>query len=156
METATKQPTPAPARTRAGWSGNSKNTLDSNAMLGAKWWNPGDKLLCLWQRSFDTKYGQGHQFMLVSPETLTCFVDEFGNTYKKQPSDDVTGNDVTVTRFSLPHLAGFDLALQDMEAKGFPGFWFGARCVIECTEVQVATQLGYSDMPVFSISVDPR
>jgi len=152
METGTKQAPPQ----RRGWTGNSNETLDGNAMLGAKWWAVGDKLLCLWQRSFETKFGTGHQFMLVQPETLTVFVDQFGVSYKKQPKDDVEGTDISVSRFSLPHLAGFDLALQALESKGFPGFWFGARCIVKCIAMKEATQFGYSDMPVFELSVDPR
>lgn len=156
METTGTKPTTQPPARRGGWSGNSNETLEGNAMLGAKWWQVGDKLLCLWQRSFETKYGEGHQFMLVQPESLTVFCDTYGVCYKKQPSDNVAGQDLTVSRFSMPHLMGLDTAIQALEAKGFPGFWFGARCIIECIGIKQATEFGYSDMPVFSISVDPR
>lgn len=150
------QPTTAAPAKRAGWSGNTKRTLETGAMLGASWWTVGDKVSCLFQREFETKFGKGHEFMLVQPRTMSVFIDEFGKTYKKQPADGAAGVDREITRFAIPPLAGFDMAVQDMEASGFPGFWFGARCIIECTEVQLAKEFGFSDMPIFNISVDPR
>lgn len=150
-----KPATPAPPA-RRGWHGNTKRTLESGCMLGAKWWVVGDSLACLYQREFETRYGPGHEFLLVKPETLTVFIDEFGTSYKKQPADDVKGQDKTVTRFSLPPLAGFDMALQDMIANGFPGLRFGDRMIITVTEIEPAKKYGHSDMPIFDISVDPR
>ena len=87
---------------------------------------------------------------------LNVFIDDFGKSYKEQPTDDAKGNMQQITRFAMPPLAGFDMALQDMMAGGFPGFRFGDRVLITCTEIQPATQNDYSDMPMFEISVDPR
>ncbi len=145
----------APPR-RAGWSGNSRTTQESGAMLGAKWWAEGDTIACIYQREFETKFGLGHEFLLVQPATLTVFVDEYGSTYKKQPDDNAHGVDKTLTRFAMPPLAGFDMAVQDLEANGFPGFRQGDRCVITCIGIQKGTTVGFSDMPEFTISVDPR
>lgn len=144
------------AQGRAGWSGNTRSTQESGAMLGAKWWQQGDKLACIFQREFETKNGLGREFLLVKPETLTVFVDEYGSTWRKQPDDNTQGVDKQIKRFALPPLAGFDMAVQDMEANGFPGLRQGDRCVIECVGIQKADNPNYSDMPEFSISVDPR
>lgn len=141
---------------RRGFHGNTRRTLESGCMLGAKWWQPGDKLAALFQRQFETRYGPGHEFLLVKPESLTVFIDEYGTSYKKQPADDAKGQDHQVTRFSLPPLAGFDMAIQDMMANGFDGLRFGDRVLIECTEIEPAKKFGHSDMPIFDISVDSR
>lgn len=141
---------------RAGWSGSTKQTLSSGCMLGAKWWKAGDKLACIFQREFETKFGTGYEFMLVKPATINVFVDEYGTTYKQQPADDAKGEMRQATRFALPSLAGFDMAYQDMQANGFPGFRFGDRVLIECTEIQEAKDFGFSDMPMFNLSVDQR
>jgi hypothetical protein len=141
---------------RSGWSGNTRTTQESGAMLGAKWWSDGDKVACIFQREFETKFGIGREFLLVSPATITVFVDEYGSTYKKQPDDGTKGQDKQLTRFAMPPLAGFDMAVQDMEANGFPGFKQGDRVLISCIGVQKATNANFSDMPEFDISVDSR
>jgi hypothetical protein len=138
---------------RPAYSGNSKKTLESGAMLGAKWWAVGDKVVCLFQRDFETKFGLGHEFMLSDPKTLTVFVDEFGSTYKRQPDDGTKGTDRQITRFAIPPLAGFGMAIQDLQANGYRGFAFGDRVTIECTDVEPAIDLNRSPMPMFSISV---
>lgn len=149
------QQTTAPPR-RSGWSGNTRTTQESGAMLGAKWWSDGDKLACIFQREFETRYGIGREFLLVSPATLTVFIDEYGSAYKKQPDDSTKGVDKQLTRFAMPPLAGFYMAVQDMEANGFPGFKRGDRVLITCVGMQQGTGVGFSDMPEFEISVDSR
>jgi hypothetical protein len=148
----TNQSTPR----RGAFTGSSRHTQESGAMLGGKWWQVGDELTCLFQRNFTTKYGEGTEFMLIKPTSLTVFVDEFGGAYKKQPADNISGNDKQITRFALPPLAGFDMAVQDLHSAGFPGFKFGDKCIIRCTEIQPGKEFGISDMPMFEISVDPR
>lgn len=145
-----------PTKKRAGWVGTTRETMENGAMLGGKWWKAGDEIACIFQRTFPTKYGEGHEFLLVKPQTVTVFVDEFGSTYKKQPEDNTVGQDRQINRFSLPPLAGFDMAVQALQAAGFPGFRFGDRTSIKCIAVQTATEFGYSDMPEFEVSVDPR
>lgn len=140
---------------RGGYTGSTQRTLESGAMLGAKWWTKGDELHALFQRTFDTRYGLGHEFMLVKPASVNVFIDEFGSTYKKQPADQANGVDKQITRFAIPPLAGFDMAVQDLHTAGFSGFRFGDRCIIRCVGTQPGVG-GYSDMPLFEISVDAR
>jgi hypothetical protein len=136
---------------RRGWSGNTDDTLESGGMLGAKWWTVGDKLLCLFQREFETKYGPGYEFMLVSPTSLTVSEDQYGALTKKGD-----GKQRQLTRFAIPPLAGFTMAIQNMESKGFPGFQFRDRVTIECVDIQRSDNPDYSDMPKFVITVDDR
>ena len=134
-----------------GWKGSTKNTLQSGGMLGAKWWSKGDVIGCLFQRTFNTKYGEGYEFTLVSPQSLKVFVDEFGTTTKTGP-----GDEKTLTRFALPSLNGFEMAVQDMMTEGFLGFQAFDKVTITCVDILPATESGYSDMPMFEITVDPR
>lgn len=136
---------------RRGWVGNTKRTLETGAMLGAKWWQAGDTLCCIFQRVFPTKFGDGHEFLLVKPQSLTVAVDEFGVSTKKGD-----GEQRIITRFAMPPLAGFAMAIQDLQTNGFPGFAFGDRCIITCIDIQEAKEFGMSNMPMFEISVDPR
>jgi hypothetical protein len=141
---------------RRGWKGNTKQTLENGAMLGAKWWAKGDKILCVYQRSFDTKYGRGFNFMLVQPTSLTVSIDEFGSCTKKAIHE--KDEQRQITQFAIPPLAGFDMALQSLQASapGFGDFRFGDKCVIECNDIQEAKEFGFANMPMFEISVDPR
>lgn len=141
---------------RRGWKGNTRQTLENGAMLGAKWWGKGDKLSCIYQRSFETKFGLGYNFLLVQPESLTVSIDEFGSCTKKPVNDG--DQQRQITQFALPPLAGFDMAVQAVQASapGFGEFRFGDRCIIECIDVEKSAKMGYSDMPVFDITVDPR
>lgn len=136
---------------RRGWSGTTKRTLEQGAMLGAKWWAVGDELACMYQRSFETKFGTGYNFLLVKPQSLTVAIDEFGVTTKKGD-----GEQRQITAFSMPPLAGFEMALQDLQSSGFPGFKAFDRVIIRCVEIQKADDFGRSDMPMFEISVDAR
>lgn len=146
------QPAPIPPPVRKGWQGSTRRTLDNSAMLGAKWWEAGDELYCIYQRSFDTKFGEAHEFMLVKPQVLLVSVDEFGICRKRGEE----GTDRDVTRFALPPLAGFEMAVQDCMTAGFPGFKFGDAVIIKCVEVQPPVDENRSPMPMFEISVDKR
>jgi hypothetical protein len=134
--------------------GRTQSTIENSAMLGAKWWKKGDKLSVLFNRQFDTKFGTGWEFRLVNPPTLTINVDEFGVATK---STDETARESketrTITRFGIPNLAGFDMALQDLQSSGFKGLTQNDRVVIECVDIQEAKEFGFSDMPMFEISV---
>jgi hypothetical protein len=143
------------APTRKGWSGNTKNTLDNSAMLGAKWWKPGDELACVFNRTFQTKYGQGYEFLLAKPQSLHVLTDTYGMSIK---ADESHPDARKITRFALPNLSGFDMAVQDLKtgAPGFGDFRFGDRCIIRCVEIREAKEFGFSDMPMFNIVVDPR
>ena len=136
---------------RRGWTGTTKNTQESGAMLGAKWWAKGDDIHCLFQRTFETKFGTGHEFLLIKPQTLTVNVDQFGSTTKKGD-----GEQRILTRFAVPPLAGFTMALQDLQTSGFPGLRFGDRCILKCVDIQESQDFGFSAMPLFEISVDTR
>ena len=105
---------------KRGWSGSTDETITSGAMVGGKWWEPGDEISCIFNREFETKYGPGYDFLLVKPKTLTVYVDEFGIARKKPISD--TNESRMITRLAIPPLAGFDMAYQALKAKGFPGF----------------------------------
>lgn len=140
-----------PANQRRGWSGTTKNTLEKTAMLGGKWWEKGDKLACIFSRTFETKFGTGYEFMLVQPSTLTVNVDQYGVTTKKGE-----GVAKIITRFAMPSLAGFEMALQDMMGNGFEGLRFGDKVLIECVDIQESSDSSQSPMPQFDVSVDPR
>jgi hypothetical protein len=143
---------------RRGWSGTTQRTQENSCMLGAKWWKKDDKLSVLFQRKFMTKFGDGHEFLLVQPEHLTVNVDEFGVATKS--TDTTAANESkqtkTITRFGMPPLAGFDMAVQDLMSSGFDGFKQNDRVIIKCVDIQEAKDFGFSDMPMFEISVDPR
>lgn len=136
---------------RRGWTGSTKRTLENSAMLGAKWWAVDDTLSCIFQRTFETKFGTGYEFMLVKPQTLTVAVDDYGVSRKTGD-----GEQRIITRFAMPPLAGFDMAIQDLQHNGFPGLRWGDRCVIKCVELQRSLHDDQSDMPMFEISIDPR
>lgn len=145
--------TTSPVNRRAGFSGKTQNTIDNSAMLGAEFWSPGIKLACIYNRDFATKYGQGHEFMLVIPQFVYIKIDQYGHS-SPVPADSPEAK--KITRFAMPPLAGFDMAYQDMIANGFDGFRHGDKCLIQCVGIQKATSADYSDMPLFDISVDPR
>lgn len=131
--------------------------MEAGGFLSAKWWRLGDEIACIFNRTFETKYGLGYEFILVKPSTITIAVDQFGSSYKKDDPEIPEGCAIRpITRFSIPPLAGFDMALQDMKAGGFPGFQFGDKCIIKCTDIQASKDFGFSDMPMFELSVDPR
>src|SRR5271157_3991230 len=131
---------------RQGFSGKTQNTLDNSAMLGAEFWKEGQEILCIYNRSFATKYGEGHEFLLVTPRTVFVKVDQYGHASPGLVSDDgVRG----ITRFAMPPLAGFDMAYQDMIANGFDGFRHGDRCKIQCVGVEKSNDPNFSDMPKF-------
>jgi hypothetical protein len=136
---------------KRGWTGSTKQTLDQGAMLGGKWWSKGDKIHCIFQRVFDTKFGTGYNFLLVQPSSLVVAVDEFGICTKKGD-----GEQRQITQFAMPPLAGFDMAVQSLQSNGFDNFRFFDKVIIECVDIQEAKEFGYSDMPMFEISVDPR
>src|SRR5271157_1613989 len=98
---------------RRGFTGSTERTLKQGAMLGAKWWAKDDKLSCIFQREFQTKFGTGYNFMLAQPAVLTVYVDEFGVCSKKPQHDNAEARQIT--QFAMPPLAGFDMALQDMQ-----------------------------------------
>src|SRR5215831_10718031 len=122
-------PIPTPARNR-GWKGSTKNTQESTAMLGGKFWEKGDKVSCLFARDFVTKFGPAYEFLLTKP--LTVNVDEFGVTTKNG-----AGMTRLITRFAMPPLAGFDMAYQDLMAAGFDGFKLHDRIIIECVDINL-------------------
>lgn len=139
---------------RKGWTGNSKQVIENSAMLGGKWWDKGDKLLCIFQREFTTRYGLGYAFLLVSPSTLTVSVDKYGAATKKARNEgDIQKQ---ITQFSVPPLAGIQKALQSLQANGFDNFRFGDKCQITCFDIIPPTKDDYDPSPEFEISVDPR
>lgn len=144
-----------PQQTRRGaFTGSTKKTLESGCMLGAKWWEVGDEISALFSRHFPTKFGEGSEFLLIKPTSLSVFIDEYGVATKKAQNE---GDMLKlVTRFAMPPLAGYDMAVQDLLNSGFTGFQHGDRCIIKCVEIQNASQEGYSNMPLFEISVDQR
>jgi hypothetical protein len=152
MAEQTQQPT------RRAWTGNSKHALESSAMLGGKWWQVGDKIACIFQRDFTTRHGLGREFMLVQPQVLTVFVDEWGSTYRQQPNETTKGADKQITRFALPPLQGFESALHDLQAAapGFGDLRFGDHCLITCFAIKPSDDPNQSDSPQFELSVDPR
>lgn len=138
---------------RGGFSGSTKNTLDSSAMLGSEFWKEGMQVSVLYNREFATKYGAGTEFLLVVPRELFVKVDEFQH-YSPALADDPNAR--KITRFAMPPLAGFEMAVQDLKANGFDGFRLHDACIIKCVGIQKSTQRDFSDMPLFEISVDPR
>jgi hypothetical protein len=139
---------------RRGYSGKTQNTLDNSAMLGAEFWHEGQEVLCLYNREFATKYGAGHEFLLVSPKQLMVAIDQYGHA---SPADVATNHAAkSITRFAMPPLAGFDMAYQDLVANGFDTFRHGDRVVIRCVGIQKSTNREFSDMPMFELSVDAR
>lgn len=139
---------------RGAYTGSTQKTLESGCMLGAKWWEKGDEIHALFSRHFPTKFGEGSEFLLIKPTSLSVYVDEWGVSTKKAQKE---GQEVRlVTRFALPPLAGYEMAVQDLLNNGFTGFQHGDRCIIRCVEVQASSTEGYSNMPMFEISVDPR
>lgn len=102
-------------------------------------------------RWFPTKYGDASEFILVFPEKINVHIDEFGTATESGP-----GEERILTRFSIPPLAGFDMAYQDLKANGFDGFKYGDKVLIECTEIQPASSKDQSPMPMFTINVDMR
>jgi hypothetical protein len=58
-------------------------------------------------------------------------------------------------QFAMGALAGYQMALDDLKAQGWKGFQLHDRVWIKCVELQPATQRGYSDMPMFEITIEP-
>ena len=138
---------------RGGFIGTTKNTLENSAMLGAEFWHEGMEVSVLFNREFATKYGMGTEFLLVLPIALFVKIDQYGHA-SPCLSDDTDAR--RITRFAMPPLSGFDMAMQDLKANGFDGFRLHDRCIIKCVGKQKASEIGFSDMPLFEISVDPR
>lgn len=138
---------------RQPFVGSTKNTQDNSAMLGAEFWKEGMEISALYNREFATKYGAGHEFLLVQPRQLFVKTDQYGHS-SPTVAGDAEGR--PITRFAMPPLAGFDMAYQDLVANGLDRFQHGDRCIIRCVGVQKATNSDFSDMPQFEISVDPR
>lgn len=141
------------SRSRGGYTGSTRNTVDNSGMLGAEFWLVGTEVLAIYNREFPTKHGVGREFMLVKPEFMYIKADQYGHC-SPTTADDPAGK--KITRFAMPPLAGFDMAYQDMRANGFDGFRYGDRVRILVTEIQKAQEFGFSDMAMFQISVDPR
>ena len=138
---------------RMPFVGKTQNTLDNSAMLGAEFCKAGVAVKAQYNRSFATKYGEGHEFLLLDPKALTIKTDQYGHS---SPCNEDDPEARKITRFAMPPLAGFDMAVQDLIAGGFDGFRHGDRVVIGCSEVQPTTSADMSPMPMFALSVDAR
>lgn len=65
------------------------------------------------------------------------------------------GTDAVIDRFSLGALAGIEVALNDIKAKGFDNFRYRDRITITCTGISKGDEsMGMSDSPDFKIDVE--
>jgi len=48
------------------------------------------------------------------------------------------------------------MAVQDLKSQGFDFFRAGDYVTFECTEVQPPSQIGFSEMPLFNVSVSDK
>jgi hypothetical protein len=91
--------------------------------------------------------GEVFQFKALEPITLT--VDENGKAVKEGK-----GKEVQADKFGMGALTGFEMALDDMRAQGFPGFRVGNKVTIECTGVAPSSDPRLSDMLEFAVDVE--
>jgi hypothetical protein len=93
------------------------------------------------------------EFLLALPKTLYLHRDQYGVCTRAIEGE---AGAIAVTRFAMPPLAGFDMAVQDLYASGFDGFRHGDRCIIKCVGVTPPKRDDQSPMVKFEISVDAR
>lgn len=140
-------------------TGSTQGTIAGGGLLGATYWTKGTRLTGIYVRSFTTKYGQCDEFLLMSPPNIHLVCDSStGAVLGKATVPDMKvpdGQEVrTLTRFSMGNLTGYEMALQDLKAKGVEQFRYQDRVEIHCTEVQPASQPDQSPMPMFEVSLE--
>lgn len=85
-----------------------------------------------------------HQFSCVSPLEVPLAQDGKFN---------VNGKMTKLEKFAVGQMAGIEMAIQDLKTQGFDFFRTTDYVTFECTDIQQATQAGFSDMPLFVVSV---
>lgn len=88
-----------------------------------------------------------HQFVSIGDVTVPLSDDG-----KFSPH----GKPTKLEKFAVGQMAGIEMAIQDLKTQGFDFFRMTDYVTFECVDVQPPTQAGFSEMPLFSVSISDK
>jgi hypothetical protein len=121
------------------------------AILPAGFWRKGTRITGRYIRTYATVVDgdtlEIHQFNALGD--VTAPLDDKGRF-------DPNGKPTKLEKFAVGNLSGIDMAIQDLKTQGFDFFRTSDYVTFECTDVQPSMKSGFSDMPLFSVSISDR